>query len=79
MIVEQGIALTVKDAAGNTYLLYPVTTVDNVEGAVASVQGITPDSNGNVDLSNKFMPNYKVPTWGGFIGNSGNMGGFSGC
>lgn len=65
-VVEQGIALTVKDAAGNTYLLYPVTTVANVEGAVASVQNIMPDSNGNVDLSNKFIA--AGCTWGDIAG-----------
>lgn len=68
-VIEQGIALTVKDAAGNTYLLYPVTTVDNVEGAVASVQGVTPDSNGNVDLSAKFLQRgNKTITWGNIAG-----------
>lgn len=59
-VIEQDIALTTKDTGGNSVLLYPVTKVGNVDGAVSSVNGTAPDSAGNVKIN--------IPT----INNIGN-------
>lgn len=50
-IVEKNIALTSIDESGNTVLYNPYTTVNMVDGAVSSINNITPDSNGNVTIS----------------------------
>lgn len=52
-IVEKEVVITVKDEAGNTYILKPYTSVENVEGAVASINGQKPDDKGNVVLDTK--------------------------
>lgn len=36
-IVERSILMRSKDASGNQLLYYPITTVDNVDGAMADV------------------------------------------
>lgn len=60
-VLEHDIAFTSKDAGGNQIIYHPITKVDNVDGAVASINNITPDANGNVtidlgDNSNGSMP-----------------------
>lgn len=47
-VVNQKIIIHTKDGAGNTVIYVPYTTVDQVEGAVASINGVTPDENGNI-------------------------------
>ena len=49
-LVEKEIVLTSKDANGNTVVHKPYTNVGQVEGAVATVNGIAPDDNGNVEI-----------------------------
>lgn len=46
--VERDSLLITKDSSGNQTIHYPITKVDNVDGAVASINGIKPNSNGNV-------------------------------
>lgn len=50
---EQDIVLTSKDAQGNTVVRMPVTRVENVEGALKTVNGVKPDAIGNVTVSGK--------------------------
>lgn len=47
-VVNQKIILHTKDGAGNTVIYTPYTNVEQVEGAVASINGVTPDENGNI-------------------------------
>lgn len=47
-VVNQKIIIHTKDGAGNTVIYTPYTNVDQVEGAVASINGVTPDENGNI-------------------------------
>lgn len=47
-LIEKEIVLTSKDASGNTVVHKPYTHVEQVEGAVATVNGNAPDDNGNV-------------------------------
>ena len=47
---ERKVVLVSKDAQGNTCMDMPLTTVDQVEGAVKSVNGGAPDENGNVTV-----------------------------
>ncbi len=49
-VVEQEIVFTSKDSSGNTVIQYPLTTVEQVDGGVASVNGILPDADGNVEI-----------------------------
>lgn len=49
-VVEQEIVFTSKDSSGNTVIQYPLTTVEQVDGGVASVNGILPDADGNVEV-----------------------------
>lgn len=46
----QNIIFHTKDGAGNTVIYIPYTQVGNVEGAVATINGIAPDANGNVAI-----------------------------
>lgn len=48
---ERKVVLVSKDAEGNTCMDMPLTTVDQVEGAVQSVNGSKPDSTGNVAIT----------------------------
>ena len=48
---ERKVVLVSKDAEGNTCMDMPLTTVDQVEGAVQSVNGEAPDENGNVAIT----------------------------
>lgn len=50
---EQDIVFTGKDANGNTIIQMPITRVENVEGAVKTINGDKPDANGNVNVSGK--------------------------
>ena len=49
-VIEKEIVFTTKDSSGNTVINYPLTTVELVDGGVASVNGITPDADGNVEI-----------------------------
>lgn len=49
---EQDVVLTTKDASGNTVIQMPITRVQNVEDAPRTVNGVAPDKNGNVVVSN---------------------------
>lgn len=44
------VVLHTVDGAGNTVIYEPYTKVTNVEGAVATVNGVAPDGNGNIDF-----------------------------
>ena len=55
-IIEKDAVMTVKDQNGNTYVLKPFTSVENVDGAVASINGQKPDSQGNVALDTGKIP-----------------------
>ena len=50
---EQDIVFTTTDSNGNTVIQMPITRVENVEGAVKTVNGGKPDANGNVGVSGK--------------------------
>lgn len=45
---EQDIVFHTKDSNGNTVLQLPITRVENVEGALKTVNGNKPDSDGNI-------------------------------
>ena len=47
-VIEKEIVFTTKDSSGNTVINYPLTTVEQVDGGIASVNGIGPDADGNV-------------------------------
>lgn len=53
-VIERTIAFTSLDAANNVTIDLPITTIENVEGAIKTVNGASPDANGNInlDLSN---------------------------
>lgn len=53
---EQDIVFTTKDANGNTVIQMPITRVENVEGAVKTVNGVSPDANGAVTVPTDFVP-----------------------
>ena len=50
-IAEKNIVITSKDELNQTVIYKPYTSVYLVEGAVSSINGITPDDNGNVNIS----------------------------
>lgn len=50
-IAEKNIVITSKDELNQTVIYKPYTSVDMVEGAISSLNGITPDDNGNVNIS----------------------------
>ena len=45
---EQDIVFTGKDTSGNTVIQMPITRIENVEGAIRTVNDQKPDENGNV-------------------------------
>lgn len=47
---EQDVVFTTKDANGNTVIQMPITRVENVEGAVKTVNGAGPNASGNVSV-----------------------------
>ena len=49
-VLEQDIALTSVDAGGNNIIFYPLTVVGNVDGAVATINGVGPDAGGNINV-----------------------------
>lgn len=49
---EQDVVFTTKDANGNTVIQMPITRVENVEGAVKTVNGAGPNASGNVSVPN---------------------------
>lgn len=50
-ITEKNIVITSKDELNQTVIYKPYTSVDLVEGAVSSINGITPDEHGNVEVN----------------------------
>lgn len=50
-IAEKNIVITSKDELNQTVIYKPYTSVDLVEGAVSSINGITPDEHGNVQVN----------------------------
>lgn len=48
---ERTVVLTGVDADGNTTIDMPITTVENVEGVIKTVNGSAPDANGAVTLT----------------------------
>lgn len=48
---EQDIVFHTKDANGNTVIQFPITRVENVEGALKTVNGNSPGANGNISPS----------------------------
>lgn len=48
---EQDIVFTDKDASGNTIIQMPITRVENVEGAVKTVNGVSPNAYGEVTVN----------------------------
>ena len=48
---EQDIVLYSTDGDGNKIIQMPVTRVENVEGAIKTINGVVPDSSGDVPLS----------------------------
>lgn len=65
---ERKVVLVSKDAEGNTCMDMPLTTVDQVEGAVKTVNGEEPDEDGNiqVDVESKHILG---DTWISFDGS----------
>lgn len=57
---EQDVVFTTKDANGNTVIQMPITRVENVEGAVKTVNGAGPDNNGNVNVTEYVHPSSGV-------------------
>lgn len=58
-VTERQTVIVTKDKDGNTVLLFPVTSVKYVEGAVRSVDGNEPDTNGNVDIGD-YVSNIEI-------------------
>ena len=50
-IKEQDIVLVEKDEKGNKVIQKPITRVDNVEGAIKTVNKVAPDATGNVAIN----------------------------
>lgn len=50
-ITEKNIVITSKDELNQTVIYKPYTSVDLVEGAVSSINGITPDEHGNIKVN----------------------------
>lgn len=59
-VVEQDVVLTTKDTNGNTVISYPFTRVDQVDGAIKTVNGKTPDQSGNVTVDTPQAVQIKV-------------------
>lgn len=59
-IKEQDIVLVEKDEKGNKVIQMPITRVENVEGAIKTVNGSKPDSQGNVAVN---IPSLKIKRW----------------
>lgn len=49
-VIEQPIALTTTDASGNTVIYNPLTSIDQVAGAIKTINGQAPDDNGNIKI-----------------------------
>ena len=50
-IKEQDVVLLYKDETGNKIINMPVTRVENVEGAVKTINKVAPGADGNVNLT----------------------------
>lgn len=46
----KSVVLHTVDSAGNVIIYVPYTRIEQVDGAVLSVQGVSPDENGNIKL-----------------------------
>lgn len=50
-IKEQDVVLVAKDTSGNKVIQMPITRVENVEGAIKTVNKVAPDASGNVAIN----------------------------
>lgn len=50
-IKEQDVVLVAKDTSGNKVIQMPITRVENVEGAIKTINEIAPDASGNVAIN----------------------------
>ena len=50
-IKEQDVVLVAKDTSGNKVIQMPITRVENVEGAIKTINEIAPDASGNVVIN----------------------------
>ena len=57
-VISKNIVLETVDGAGNTIIYNPHTGVENVAGAILTVNGEAPDEFGNVDLGTESDPAY---------------------
>ena len=48
---EQDVVLYSTDTSGNKVIQMPITRVENVEGALKTINGVAPDGNGNAVIS----------------------------
>lgn len=49
-IVEKNVFLQTKDENNNVILYCPYTKIENVEGAIKTINGVKPDDSGNVEI-----------------------------
>ena len=59
-IAEKNIVITSKDELNQTVIYKPYTSVDLVEGAVSSINGITPDEHGNIKVNTSITVDDKL-------------------
>ena len=57
-VISKNIVLETVDGAGNTVIYNPHTNIENVAGAILTVNGEAPDEFGNVDLGTESDPAY---------------------
>ena len=50
-IKEQDVVLVAKDTSGNKVIQMPITRVENVEGAIKTINKVAPDATGNVAIN----------------------------
>ena len=62
---ELDVVLTKKDTDGTTIIQMPITRVDNVEGAIKTINGSAPDSAGNVSVTTSSIK--ALPLTGGTL------------
>lgn len=67
-VITKDLVITTKDSQGNTIVYNPYTNIDNVEGGVVSVNGITPNSSGDIELNAD-----NISDLGGYIVNMPEM------
>lgn len=50
-IKEQDVVLVARDSSGNKVIQMPITRVENVEGAIRTINKVAPDASGNVAIN----------------------------